>query len=36
LPVERWVIMYEPLPDLDGTFVRHVIDGRRDLPQLRR
>jgi hypothetical protein len=33
-PVERWMIVYEPLPDLDGIYILHVIDGCRDLPRI--
>jgi plasmid stabilization system protein ParE len=33
-PVERWIIIDEPLPNLDGILVLHVIDSRRDLPRL--
>jgi plasmid stabilization system protein ParE len=33
-PVERWMIIFEPLPDLDGIHILRVIDGRRDLDSL--
>jgi plasmid stabilization system protein ParE len=33
-PVERWMVIYEPLPDLEGIRVLRVIDGRRDLDNL--
>ncbi len=33
-PVDRWIIIYEPLPRLDGINVLHVVDSSRDLPNL--
>lgn len=30
-PVSPWIIVYTPLPDLDGILVVRVVDGRRDL-----
>ena len=32
-PVSPWIIVYEPLPSLDGIAVLRVIDSRRDLPR---
>lgn len=31
-PQPPWLIVYSPLPDLDGIMVIRVVDGRRDLP----
>ncbi len=31
-PLPPWLIVYTPLPDLDGIRVIRVVDGRRDLP----
>jgi len=31
-PISSWLIVYEPLPDLDGIAVLRVIHGARDLP----
>jgi plasmid stabilization system protein ParE len=30
-PLPPWLIVYAPLPDLDGIRVVRVVDGRRDL-----
>jgi plasmid stabilization system protein ParE len=30
--VSPWLVVYTPLPDLDGILVVRVVDGRRDLP----
>ena len=29
--ISPWIIVYEPLPDLDGIAILRIIDGRRDL-----
>ncbi len=33
-PVERWMVIFEPLPDLDGIHILRVIDSRRDLDSI--
>ena len=33
-PVGPWIVIYLPLPALDGIRVRRVIDGRRDLKNI--
>jgi len=33
-PVDRWMIIYEPLPNLDGVYILRVVDGRRDLTNI--
>jgi plasmid stabilization system protein ParE len=33
-PVRPWIIIFRPLPDLDGIYVLRVVDGRRDLPRV--
>jgi toxin ParE1/3/4 len=30
-PISPWLVVYAPLPDLDGIRVVRVVDGRRDL-----
>ncbi|HEX3672981.1 MAG TPA: type II toxin-antitoxin system RelE/ParE family toxin [Rhizomicrobium sp.] len=31
-PSPPWLIVYAPLPSLDGIRIVRVVDGRRDLP----
>ncbi len=33
-PVGPWIVIYLPLPELDGIRIRRIIDGRRDLSDI--
>jgi plasmid stabilization system protein ParE len=33
-PAPPWLIVYAPLPSLDGIRIVRVVDGRRDLPSV--
>jgi plasmid stabilization system protein ParE len=33
-PVPPWLIIYRPLPELDGIEVIRVVDSRRDLANI--